>query len=545
MVPRLQARRELANRNFYDKIPHVRDRHNYVWLEENMETVLEMKGIVKKFPGVVALKNVTFSAAKDEVHGLVGENGAGKSTLVKVLSGVHPYPTYEGELVIKGKSCRFSGTKEAENVGIAIIHQELNLISELTVSQNIFLGREPVNGIGFINQKKMNEEAKKLLESFKININPATQIKDLGLGKQQMVEIAKALAKNTDILVLDEPTSALTDNEVQALFNIIRDLKSRGVTMIYISHKLEEVFVICDRITVLRDGETVGSYNGKELTRDKLVSLMVGREMTNLYPERSVKIGDEAIRVENFHVNHPFLPGEKIVNNVNFSARKGEILGFAGLMGSGRSELVTAIFGAFPSETSGAVYVEGKKIGIKSPLHAIKDGIGLVTEDRKRFGLVLIMNVRENVTLASLDKVSKMQIVNSKKERAVVQEYIKELNIKASSQSVIVNTLSGGNQQKVVISKWLANSPKILILDEPTRGVDVGARFEIYQIMNKLVEQGVCIIMISSDLPEVLGVSDRIVVMHEGEITGEFTRAEATQEKLMACATGQKSQCIA
>lgn len=505
-----------------------------------METALEMKGIVKKFPGVIALKNVTFSTAKGEVHGLVGENGAGKSTLMKVLSGVHPYPTYEGELVIKGKSCKFSGTKEAEKEGIAIIHQELNLIPELTVAQNIFLGREPVSGIGFINSKKMNEEAKRLLDSFKIDINPATPIKDLGVGKQQMVEIAKALAKKMDVLVLDEPTSALTEKEVQALFTIIRDLRKSGVSLIYISHKLEEVFEICDRITVLRDGETVGSYGCKELDRDKLVSLMVGRELTNLYPERDVKIGEEAIRVENFCVNHPFLPGEKIVNNVNFSARKGEILGFAGLMGSGRSELVTAIFGAFPADTSGTVYVEGKKIATKSPIRAIKDGIGLVTEDRKRFGLVLIMNVRENVTLASLEKVAKLQVVSAKKERDLVQEYVKELNIKTSSQSVVVNTLSGGNQQKVVISKWLANHPKILILDEPTRGVDVGARFEIYQIMNKLVEKGVCIIMISSDLPEVLGVSDRIVVMHEGEIKGEFSRAEATQEKLMACATGQK-----
>ncbi|MFA6451784.1 MAG: xylose ABC transporter ATP-binding protein [bacterium] len=513
-----------------------------------METgnqALEMKGIVKKFPGVVALKNVTFSAAKGEVHGLVGENGAGKSTLMKVLSGVHPFPSYEGELVIKGKSVKFSGTKEAENVGIAIIHQELNLIPELTVSQNIFLGREPVNAMRFIDQKKMNDEAKKLLDSLKINIPTTTIIKDLGVGKQQMVEIAKALSKSTDILVLDEPTSALTEKEVEALFDIIRDLKKRGVTMIYISHKLEEVFEICDRITVLRDGETVGSHMTKDLNRDKLVSLMVGREMTNLYPERSIEIGEEAIRVENFSVKHPFLPGEKIVNNVNFSARKGEILGFAGLMGSGRSELVTAIFGAFPSDTAGAVYVEGKKIAIKSPQNAIKDGIGLVTEDRKRFGLVLIMNVRENTTLASLEKVSTMQYVNAKREKAVVQEYIKELNIKTSSQSVVVNTLSGGNQQKVVISKWLANKPKILILDEPTRGVDVGARFEIYQIMNQLVAKGVCIIMISSDLPEVLGVSDRIVVMHEGEITGEFSRAEATQEKLMACATGQKREAKA
>jgi ABC-type sugar transport system ATPase subunit len=504
-------------------------------------TVLEMKGIVKKFPGVVALKNVTFTCGKGEVHGLVGENGAGKSTLMKVLSGVHPYPTYEGELVVKGESVRFAGTKDAERVGISIIHQELNLIQELTVAQNIFLGREPVKTpVFFIDSKKMNAEAKRLLDSFGLGISPSTQIKDLGVGKQQMVEIAKALSKNTDVLVLDEPTSALTEKEVETLFGIIRDLKSRGVTMIYISHKLEEVFEICDRITVLRDGETVGSYETASLTRDKLVSLMVGRELTNLYPPRNSKIGSEAIRVENFFVNHPFLPGEKVVKNINFNARHGEILGFAGLMGSGRSELVTALFGAFPAHTAGDVYIEGKKVRVKSPIKAIKDGIGLVTEDRKRFGLVLEMSVGQNISLASLDQVAKLNIISARKENTLIGKYIKELSIKAATPNVLVNTLSGGNQQKVVISKWLANNPKILILDEPTRGVDVGARFEIYQLMNKLVELGVCVIMISSDLPEVLGVSDRIVVMHQGEITGEFSRAEATQEKIMACATGEK-----
>ncbi len=518
--------------------------YKMVWLlgdkMANDKPVLEMKQIVKKFPGVVALKNVTFSCKKGEVHGLVGENGAGKSTLMKVLSGVHPYPTYEGELFVKGENVKFSGTKEAENKGIAIIHQELNLVSELTVAQNIFLGREPVKApFMFIDSKKMNSDAEKLLDSFGLNISPKTLIKDLGVGKQQMVEIAKALSINADFLVLDEPTSALTENEVETLFKIIRDLKKRGVTMIMISHKLEEVFEICDEVTVLRDGETVGSYVIEDLNRDKLVSLMVGRELTNLYPGRDVKIGEEAIRVENMYVNHPFLPGEKVVQNVSFHAKKGEILGFAGLMGSGRSELVTALFGAFPGETQGDVYIDGKKIHAKSPFHAIKEGIGLVTEDRKRFGLVLMMSVGANVSLASLDQVSKLQWVKKKSEEDLIDKYVKELNIKTSNVSVAVNTLSGGNQQKVVISKWLANSPKILILDEPTRGVDVGARFEIYQIMNKLVENGVCIIMISSDLPEVLGLSDRIMVMHEGTITGEFTREEATQEAIMACATGQ------
>ncbi len=505
------------------------------------DTVLEMKGIVKKFPGVIALKNVTFSAVKAEVHALVGENGAGKSTLMKVLSGVHPYPSYDGELIIKGELRRFSGTREAEKAGVSIIHQELNLIPELTVAENIFLGREPVKPpLSFIDRKKMNEEAAGLISSFNIDISTSALIKDLSVGRQQMVEIAKALSVSSDILVLDEPTSALTEMEIKTLFEIIRDLKKRGVTMIYISHKLDEIFEICDSATVLRDGETVATLPVSELDNDRLVSLMVGRELTQLYPDRNAEIGEEAVRVENMYVANPFLPGEKIVENVSFTAHKGEILGMAGLMGSGRSEIVTAMFGAFPANTAGKLFIEGKQVDIKNPQHAIRSGIGLVTEDRKRFGLVLIMSVKENTSLAALDKVSASQIIKPGEEKKLVDKYIHELNIKTSGQNVIVNTLSGGNQQKVVISKWLANKPKILILDEPTRGVDVGARFEIYQIMNKLVEQGVCIIMISSDLPEVLGMSDRILVMHEGTITGEFSREDATQEKIMSCATGRR-----
>jgi len=508
------------------------------------ETVLEMKGIVKRFPGVIALKNVTFSASRGEVHGLVGENGAGKSTLMKVLSGVHPYPTYEGELHIKGDHVRFAGTREAEEKGVAIIHQELNLIPELTVAENIFLGREPVKPpLAFVDRKKMAAESRKLLGEFKLEVEPGTPVKDLTVGKMQMVEIAKALSVNTDILVLDEPTSALTEKEINSLFKIIRGLKERGVTMIYISHKLEEVFEICDRVTVLRDGETVKTLPIGELNRDLLVSLMVGRELTNLYPPRESDTGDEAIRVKDFCVDHPFLPGERIVRNVSFSARRGEILGFAGLMGSGRSEVVTALFGSFPASTEGEVYIDNSKVKLVNPRKAIRDGVGLVTEDRKRFGLVLSMSVGENISLACLPSVSPYQWVNRKKENAVIEKYIRELNVKTSGKNVIVNTLSGGNQQKVVISKWLATSPKILILDEPTRGVDVGARFEIYQIMNELVSRGVCIIMISSDLPEVIGMSDRIIVMHEGEITGEFTdKEEFSQEEIMACATGERRE---
>jgi ABC-type sugar transport system ATPase subunit len=508
-------------------------------LSGSNDIALEMRGIVKEFPGVKALKNVTFSCRRGEVHGLVGENGAGKSTLMKVLSGVHPYPTYEGDIFIKGERARFSGAREAERAGVAIIHQELNLISELTVAGNMFLGREPVvSPLGIIDTRKMNADALKYLSNFNIKIDPAAIVKDLSVGVRQMVEIAKALSVNADVLALDEPTSALTESEVESLFKTISGLKEKSVTMIYISHKLDEIFAICDRVTVLRDGETVGTYDIGELDRDKLVSLMVGRDLTNLYPERKSNPGAEALRVSDFSVSHPFLPGEKVVSGVSFSARHGEALGISGLMGSGRSELVTALFGAFPKETRGDVFINGRKVRLRSPLEAIRNGIGLVTEDRKRFGLVLIMSVGENITLACMRALSKLQWVSAKKERAVIEEYTKELNIKAASGRVAVNTLSGGNQQKVVMAKWLANSPGILILDEPTRGVDVGARFEIYQIINKLVESGVCVIMVSSELQEVLGMCDRVLVMCEGKITGEFTREEATQEKIMSCATG-------
>ena len=503
------------------------------------DTALEMRGIVKKFPGVIALKDVTFSASRGEVHGLVGENGAGKSTLMKVLSGVHPYPTYEGDIFIRGQRMRFPGTREAEEAGIAIIHQELNLIAELTVAENMFLGREPVSPpFRFINRKKMNADARALLQSFHIDIDPDTLIKDLSVGKQQMVEIARSLTVNADVLVLDEPTSALTETEVEYLFQVVAELKRKNVTMIYISHKLDEIFEICDRVTVLRDGETVGTHPIGDLDNDKLVSLMVGRDMTDLYPPRTPDIGDELLRVSNLCVDHPFLPGEKVVSDASFNLRRGEILGISGLMGSGRSELVTALFGAFPSDVTGEVHLEGRRLRLKSPFQSIKDGLGLVTEDRKRFGLVLIMSVGENITMACLDTLSRLQWILKGKEEETIQRHVKDLNIKTAGHRVAVNTLSGGNQQKVVIAKWLANSPKVLILDEPTRGVDVGARFEIYQIMNKLVEQGVGIIMVSSELPEVLGMSDRILVMHEGAITGEFDRADATQEKIMACATG-------
>ncbi len=507
--------------------------------------VFEMRNIVKEFPGVRALDGVNFSCHEGEVHALVGENGAGKSTLMKILSGVYPYGTYSGEVHVNGKLEKFHGTRDAEEAGIGIIYQELNLVPHLSIAENMFLGREPKKGPGFVgilNWKKLYADAREQLSHLHMDYDPKLLVKDLSIGRQQIVEIAKALSLDSRILILDEPTSALTKQEVETLFEIIRLLKQKKVTMIYISHKLEEVFEICDRITVLRDGKTVGTYPKEELNSDKVVALMVGREIKDIYPKETVPISDVVLEVRNMSVEHPFLPGEKVVKGASFTLRRGEILGFAGLMGSGRSELVTAIFGAFPNDTKGEVSLEGTNVKIRSPKEAVKYGIGLVTEDRKRFGLVLSHSVGDNMVLASLDRITSLFMINKGKRKDVINTYIQSLRIKTKDEQSIVTNLSGGNQQKVVFSKWLATKPKILFLDEPTRGVDVGARVEIYQIIMELVKQGISLVIISSDLPEVLGLCDRILVMREGEIVGEFGRSVATQEKLMEAATGVKRE---
>ncbi len=504
-----------------------------------MENYLEMRNISKNFSGIKALTNVNFSAYTNEIHGLVGENGAGKSTLMKILSGVYSYPDYEGKILLKGNVVKFNNTKDAEKNGIAIIHQELNLIPQLSVAENIFLGREPVKfPFRFIDNNKMFNDAGRLLSSLNFNINPKEKVENLSVGKQQMVEISKAISLDAKVLILDEPTSALTEKEAENLFLILKDLKNRDIAIIYISHKLEEIFRICDRITVLRDGMTVCTEAVGNFNKEKLISAMVGRSINNLYPTRKSNIGKELFRVEDFCVEHPFLPGEKIVKNVNFKVSEGEILGIFGLMGSGRSELLTGIFGAFPAETFGKVYIKNEYVKINSPIEAIKQGIGFVPEDRKNFGLILKLSTGNNISLASLHKISKFQVINNKKEKEVINRFIKELHIKITDDKNAVETLSGGNQQKVVLSKWLANAPRVLFLDEPTRGVDVGARFEIYQIINKLVEKGICIVMVSSELPEIMGMSDRIIVMCEGSIAGEFKKEEFDQEQIMACATG-------
>ncbi|NQU17270.1 MAG: sugar ABC transporter ATP-binding protein [Candidatus Saganbacteria bacterium] len=500
------------------------------------KTILEMNNIVKEFPGVRALDGVNLNIRKGEFHSLVGENGAGKSTLMKILSGV--YTDYEGEIYLCGQKTVFSGIRNAEKAGIAIIHQELNLIYELSVMENIYLGSFPCKLRHLIDYPKMELNTKELLSRFELDISPWEPIRNLSIGKQQMVEIVKAISKKADILIFDEPTSALTEQEAESLFKIIESLRKKGVTIIYISHRMEEIFRFSDRITILRDGSTVGTWERKNLDHDTLVKHMVGREIADIYPRIENHPAETVLRVENYYVHHPLRPGERVVDGVNFELKKGEILGIAGLMGAGRSELAESLFGAFPAESGGEVYLSGKKIHINSPHEAIKKGFGLVTEDRKRFGLITGLSVGKNMTLSVIHKIRKFFLINEKDEENIVEKYIKSLRIKTPSTQFIVNNLSGGNQQKVILGKWLATEPKILILDEPTRGIDIGAKSEIYNIIKDLSERGVSIIMISSELPEVLRLSNRILIMHKGHLQAIIPGEGATQEKIMHYATG-------
>ncbi|MBA2334344.1 MAG: xylose ABC transporter ATP-binding protein [Blastocatellia bacterium] len=506
-------------------------------------SLLEMRQITKEFPGVKALDGVTFDLKEGEFHALVGENGAGKSTLMKVLSGVYPYGTYGGDIVVNGNVKHFQNIRQAEEAGIAIIFQELSLVKELTVAENIFLGREP-SRFGIINWSEVYQKSARLLKDLNLPLDPRTQVGNLGIGQQQLVEIAKALSHNAKILVLDEPTAALTESEVEALFTILRDLKSRGVGMIYISHKLGEVFVMSDRITVLRDGQTVGTESTQDLDKDRVISLMVGREVGDIFPETTHEFGGNALEVRNLTAYDTDIPDKKLVDDVSFNVRKGEVLGIAGLMGAGRSELLMTIFGAWLGRNSGQIFVDSQKIDIESPSDAIDSGIGFVTEDRKRFGLILEQTILDNSTLAGLKRISGAFITHRSRETAATQKVMKSLRVKANSPVTITGTLSGGNQQKVVLGKWLLTDPKILFLDEPTRGIDVGAKQEIYAEINKLAATGVAIVMVSSELPEVLGLADRILVLHEGKLTGEFTKMEATPEKVMVAATGESKVMV-
>ncbi|UQZ35733.1 xylose ABC transporter ATP-binding protein [Paenibacillus sp. PK3_47] len=501
--------------------------------------VLEMAEISKAFPGVKALDQVNFKVKQGEIHALCGENGAGKSTLMKVLSGLYPAGTYGGEIIIGGEKKEFHNITDAEKAGIAIIHQELALVKEMTIGENIFLGAEPVRR-GAIQWDELYHQAAQWLKKVGLHLSPDTKTGNLGIGQQQLVEIAKALSKHTKILILDEPTAALTESEVSILMGILNQLRSEGVSCVYISHKMPEVFALADSITVLRDGRTVATLDRRETDDDRVVSLMVGRELTERYPRVEHHPGEVVLEVSNYNVWHPEKRQQKVLKDIHFTLRKGEILGIAGLMGAGRTELVSSLFGAYGGKAEGSVQIEGKTVKIASVSDAIKAGLALVSEDRKRQGLVMGMDVKRNTTLAALGKVSRMGVINENEEIKYSSRYAQDLRTKTASLETPVGTLSGGNQQKVVIGKWLMTNPTILIMDEPTRGIDVGAKYEIYNLMNQLVEQGVAIIMISSELPEVLGMSDRILVMSEGQLVREFDYREATQENIMLAATGGK-----
>ena len=491
--------------------------------------MIEMSGISKAFSGNVVLNDVSFELKPGEIHALMGENGAGKSTMMKILTGIHQRDA--GVIKVNGNEVHFKSPQEAENLGIAVIHQELNILPDLSVTENLFLGKEKTYPLfGILKKKEMHEEAKVLLAKLGLDLDPRTRAGDLSVGKQQIIEIAKAIASDAKYIIMDEPTAALTDREIETLFVTVNELKAKGISFVYISHRMEEIFTICDRITILRDGTYVGVRVIKETSFDEIVSMMVGRELGERFPERKAVIGDVKLEVKNLSAKHAF-------DDVSFKLRKGEILGVAGLMGAGRTEVAQAIFG-YRKTSGGEVLIDNKKVTINSPIEAMKHKIGFVTEDRKTQGLVLDFSIKENIMLANLEKGSKTGVIVPKLESEMVAGYIEQLRIRCAGADIAAKSLSGGNQQKVVIAKWLGTNPEVLILDEPTRGVDIGAKKEIYQIMNNLAEAGVSILMISSELPEVIGMSDRVLVMREGKVTGMVSKENMTQENIMHFATG-------
>lgn len=500
------------------------------------DILLEMRDITKEFPGVKALNHVNIKVKPQTIHALVGENGAGKSTLMKVLSGVHPFGSYEGNIIYEDEICKFKNIKESEKKGIVIIHQELALIPHLSIMENIFLGNER-QAKGVINWERCRYEAIKLMEIVGLNESPDTPINKIGVGKQQLVEIAKALSKEVDLLILDEPTAALNDEDSEKLLNLILRLRAqKGVTAIIISHKLNEVTKVADEITILRDGTTIETLKNEHMTEDRMIKGMVGREIVDRYPMRDCQIGEVCLEVKDWTVHSQEFRERLIVDGVNFHVRRGEVIGIAGLMGAGRTELAMSLFGkAYGVGISGTVIKDGKEIRIKSVSDAIKNGIAYVTEDRKAQGLILIDNVKNNTTLPSLNKISQKGVINKNQEICVAKEYAERLKIKATSIYQNTENLSGGNQQKVMLARWIYADPDVLILDEPTRGIDVGAKYEIYCVINQLAKEGKSIIVISSELPEVLGISDRVYVMNEGKFVGELPKEEATQESVMRC----------
>jgi ABC-type sugar transport system ATPase subunit len=506
------------------------------------ESILEMQNISKSFPGVRALEDVFLSVMPGTIHALVGENGAGKSTMMKILSGVHPYGQYEGKITIEGAEQRFKSISDSEKAGIAIIYQELANVKELSVCENFFIGQE-ISKNGIIDwdmEHRIVTEALKTVDMG--SIDPDKKIKELGVGHQQLVEIAKALNKKVKLLILDEPTASLSEGEVQKLFTILRDMRRRKVTCIYISHRLDEIFEVADEVTVIRDGKIIGTRDVASINKNELIAMMVGRELTQMYPRRPHERGDVALEIKDWTAYAPDMPARPAVNNVSFKAYRGEILGIAGLIGSGRTELAMNIIGAWGIKTKGQIFIDGREANISNPREAIEAGISCLSENRKEQGLVLGMDIKENITAASSSQVSRYGVIDHDLEAKEARSFVEAMRIKCASLEQATRNLSGGNQQKVCLAKWMMTKPKVLILDEPTRGVDVGAKVEIYELMNNLVERGVCVIMISSELQEVLGISDRILVMGGSEIRADFDWRNATQEKILASSIGGRDE---
>ena len=500
--------------------------------------ILEMRNITKLFPGVKALDRVNLQVQTGEIHALVGENGAGKSTLMSVLSGIYPFGDYEGEIYFEGELCAFKDIKESERKGIVIIHQELALSPYMSISENIFLGNEQAKN-GIIDWNLTHNKAKELIKMVGLKESHTTLVKDIGVGKQQLVEIAKALSKDVKLLILDEPTAALNDEDSEHLLNLLMKInKDKGITCIIISHKLNEITKIANQITVIRDGACIETLNKEThaITEDRIIKGMVGRDLVDRYPKREPKIGEVTFEVNNWTVYDPMDESRKKIDNVSLNVKKGEILGIAGLMGSGRTELAMSLFGrAYGKKISGEIIKSGQRVAFKNVQQAIDSGLAYVTEDRKQAGLILIDDIKHNITLSNLKSISRNFVVNENKEKTISESYRGKLNIKSSSIHQRTGNLSGGNQQKVVLSKWIFTEPDVLILDEPTRGIDVGAKYEIYTIIQQMANEGKSIIVISSELPEILGICDRVYVMSEGKIVGEMDRKEASQESIMAC----------
>ncbi|MGP6203488.1 MULTISPECIES: multiple monosaccharide ABC transporter ATP-binding protein [unclassified Microbacterium] len=507
------------------------------------DNILEMRSITKTFPGVKALSGVTLEVERGEIHAICGENGAGKSTLMKVLSGVYPHGSYDGTIVFEGEEVAFRSLSDSEAKGIVIIHQELALSPHLSIAENIFLNNEQRGALGLIDWNRTNFQAAELLARVGLRDNPTTPIKQIGVGKQQLVEIAKALSKEVKLLILDEPTAALNDEDSDHLLGLILQLKEQGITSIIISHKLNEIKKISDTVTVIRDGKTIETIARDDVTEDRIIKDMVGRDLEHRYPDHDPQIGEELLRVEDWTAYHPQDPSRVVVDNVSLNVRAGEIVGIAGLMGAGRTEFAMSLFGhSYGSKISGKVYMRGREIKTRTVAEAIENGLAYATEDRKTYGLNLIEDIKRNISMASLGKLERLGLVNDNKEYAVANEYRRDLNIKAPNVLVKTGKLSGGNQQKVVLSKWIYSDPEVLILDEPTRGIDVGAKYEIYTIINKLAAAGKGIIVISSELPELLGISDRVYAISEGRITGELPVEEATPESVLKLMTMEKAR---